>query len=266
MRAAVVGHVEWVQFAEVDRIPDQGEIVSASSWWEEPAGGGSVAAVRLAELCGECTFFTALGDDVHGHRARERLEALGVRVEAAFRDEPQRRGFTFVDRDHERTITLLGPKIHPHGTDKLPWDELAGVDAVYVCAGDVQAIRNARTARTVVATARELPTLREARVELDALVASEDDPAERYREGDIEPAPKLVVRTSGSEGGSYEPGRGSWPPADVPGSVRDAYGAGDSFAAGLTFALASGRAPAEAVRVAAEQGALALTRRGAHGR
>jgi hypothetical protein len=29
MRVAVVGHVEWVQFARVERVPEPGEIVSA---------------------------------------------------------------------------------------------------------------------------------------------------------------------------------------------------------------------------------------------
>ena len=44
-----------------------------------------------------------------------------------------------------------------------------------------------------------------------------------------------------------------------------AGGAGDSFAAGLTYALAAGRSPDEALRFAAERGALAMTRRGANG-
>ena len=266
MRAAVIGHVEWVQFAEVERIPEPGEIVSAAEWWEEPAGGGGVAAVQLLRLTGACAFYTALGDDAYGRRAHDELAAQGLDIQATFRPEPQRRAFTYLDAEHERTITILGPKIHPHGSDPLAWDALAGIDAVYFCAGDADALRAARRARALVATARELPTLREAGVELDALVASREDPAERYEPGDLDPPPRLVVQTSGSEGGEYEPGGGSWPPAEIPGPVRDAYGAGDSFAAGLAFALGAGRPPEEAVRVAAEQGALALTRRGAHGR
>ena len=52
MRVAVVGHIEWVQFARVERVPEPGEIVSAVETWEEPAGGGAVAAVQLANLNG----------------------------------------------------------------------------------------------------------------------------------------------------------------------------------------------------------------------
>ena len=49
----------------------------------------------------------------------------------------------------------------------------------------------------------------------------------------------------------------------LPGPLADTYGAGDSFAAGLTFALAQGRSPQEAVELAAASGSRAMTRHGA---
>src|SRR5690242_10273933 len=104
MRVAVVGHVEWVEFLRVPHVPGAGEIVHASEWWSEPAGGGAVAAVQLAKLAGAADFFTALGDDELGHRAFEQLGGLGLRVHAAWRDEQQRRAETFVDDGGERTI------------------------------------------------------------------------------------------------------------------------------------------------------------------
>ena len=61
MKVAVVGHVEWVEFARVPRVPEAGEIIHAQEVWAEPAGGGAVAAVQLARLGGACTFYTALG-------------------------------------------------------------------------------------------------------------------------------------------------------------------------------------------------------------
>ena len=39
VRVGVVGHVEWVQFAVVDRVPAAGEIVHARETFDEPAGG-----------------------------------------------------------------------------------------------------------------------------------------------------------------------------------------------------------------------------------
>src|SRR5438128_8622965 len=102
MKTAVVGHVECVEFAEVERVPQAGEITRARRVFFDAAGGGSVAAVQFVRLGGECTFYTALGDDELGERSRARLEALGVRVEAAVRrGEPTRRAFTFLGDDHE---------------------------------------------------------------------------------------------------------------------------------------------------------------------
>jgi ribokinase len=107
--------------------------------------------------------------------------------------------------------------------------------------------------------------LRNAAVELDALVGSGEDDGERYRPGDLDPAPRLVVATAGALGGWAQPG-GPYRAVDPPADVEDTYGCGDSFAAGLTFGLAEGRELEDALALAAELGAEALTRRGAHGR
>jgi len=266
VRAAVVGHVEWVRFAAVERLPEPGEIMSASATWEEPAGGGAVAAGQLRNLAGGVDFFVAVGNDELGQRTPGQLEQLGFRVHSATRDEPQRRAFTFVDSAGERTITVLGEKLHPHGADPLPWDELAKIDAVYFTAGDADALRAARQARVLVATARELPTLLEAQVQLDALVLSARDPGEAYEPGQLDPQPRLVVSTMGREGGTYVVGgrSGSYAAAELPGPVVDAYGAGDAFAAGLAFALARGDGTEMALAFAAACGAAAMTGRGAY--
>jgi len=262
-----VGHVEWVRFARVERVPEPGAIVTAAESWEEPGGGGADAAGELVRLGAEVDFFLAVGNDEVGERARQALGKLGCRVHAATRDEPQRLAFTYVDAEGERTITLIGPKLHPHGSDPLPWRELSEIDAVYFCAGDVEALRAARQARVLVATARELPTLVEAGVPLDALVRSGRDPSEAYEPGLLDPEPKLIVATMGRAGGAFFAGaeEGTFAAAEIPGAVGDAYGAGDSFAAGLTFALGRGDHPQTALAFAAKCGAAALTRRGAHG-
>ena len=62
-RVAVVGHVEWVDFAVVPRLPRPGEILHAGRFWEEAAGGGAVAAVQMAKLAGGALFLTALAGD-----------------------------------------------------------------------------------------------------------------------------------------------------------------------------------------------------------
>ncbi|MCA9572765.1 MAG: sugar kinase, partial [Myxococcales bacterium] len=133
--------------------------------------------------------------------------------------------------------------------------------------GDVESVRAARAARVVVVTARILDVVREAGIHVDAVVGSEADPAEAWEDGMLATPPGLVARTRGAAGGTWWTAdtRESWDPAPLPGPAQDAYGCGDSFAAGLTYGLATGLGPREAIALAARSGALAVTRRGAHG-
>ena len=220
VKVAVVGHVEWIEFLRVEAVPQPGEIVGTQETWEEPAGGGGVAAVELARLAGAVVALLP----PRRRRARQAradgARGASVRVLSAKSDEPQRRGFVYIDEVGERTITVIGEKPRPKGGEgTLPWEELDDVDGVYFTAGDAEAVRQARRARVLVATARELPTLHAAGVELDALVASGEDDAERYQTGDLDPPPKLVVSTAGSLGGWAQPG-GPYKPAVAPGPVR----------------------------------------------
>jgi ribokinase len=264
VRLAVVGHVEWVEFARVDHAPQPGEIVHAVETWEEPAGGGAVAAVQLANLAGSCLLFTALADDELGHRSRGELEGRGVTVHATRAHGEQRRALTHVDENGERTITVLGDKLLASGEDgSLPWEELARCDAVYFVSGDVAALRAARRCDVLVATARELATLRRAGVPVDVVVGSGEDAAERFEPGELDPEPQIVVTTSGALGGWIRPG-GPFRAAPLPGDVSDAYGCGDCFAAGLTYGLALREPVDEAVAIGARCGAAVLTGRGAY--
>ena len=265
MRLAVVGHVEWVQFLRVERMPTPGDIVHVSEYWEEPAGGGPGAAVQLRKLAGSCELFTALGDDELGRRALEFLQRLGLEVHAAWRKESQRRAVTFLDRRGERSISIIGERLHPRADDPLPWGDLASVDAVYYTAGDDEVLRRTREARVLVATTRVLSQLQRVGVQLDAAVGSDNDEDERYDRKDLRPVPALAVMTRGDEGGvsSIEGRRWKWFPAGpVAGPIVDTYGAGDSFAAGLTFGLAAYGDPERALALAARCGAAVLGGRG----
>jgi len=261
---AVVGHVEWATFARVERVPGPGEIARASERWQAAAGGGAAAALRLRQRAGGVLFLTALGDDAAGRRAAEELRSRGVDLHVAWRPEPQRTAFVHVDGHGERAITVMGRRLEPAAGDDLPWDALAGCDGIYLTAGDAAAIRAARAARVLTSTPRIRPALAEAGVRLDALLSSAHDAHEAYRPGGISPEPALVVRTAGSRGGSWtaDDGRaGEWQAAPLPGPVQDSYGAGDTFAAILTWALACGRPLPEALAQAAGAGARALTER-----
>ena len=179
---------------------------------------------------------------------------------------PTRRAFTHIDQTGERTITIIGDKFRPRGDDAaLPWHELKDFDGVYFVSGDIQSLQRARQARVLVGAARELGTLLVAGVQLDALVGSALDAGERYEPDSLDPPPGLVVATSSHLGGWAQPG-GPFEAAAKPGPVQDSNGAGDCFAAGLTFALARGDEYRDALALAARCGATVVTGRGAYGR
>jgi ribokinase len=262
-RVGVVGHVEWVQFAVVARVPVPGEIVHARETFAEPAGGGAVAAVQLRKLAGSALFLTALGGDDTARLVTRRLAALGVELHAGERTAPQRRTFTYLDDAGERTITVLGERIVPERADPLPWDALAALDGVYLTGGDPGAVRAARAARVLVATPRALAALAEAAVRLDVLVRSATDPGEAYEPGMLDPVPRFVVSTRGEHGGSWTgETSGSWKATPLPGPPVDAYGCGDSFAAALAFGLGAGMQMPAAIDLAARCGAACLCGRG----
>lgn len=269
LQLAVVGHVEWAEFLRVPTLPRGGEIVHATDRWEVAAGGGAVTAVQLARLAGHATLITALGDDVLGHRAADELEGFGVDVRAFFRkDQTQRRVIAHLDPTGERTLTVIGDRMGPRGDD--PWDDVdAEFDAIYFTAGDAGAVRQARRARVLTATARAMGTLREAGIRLDALVHSALDEGERYEDGDLTPAPELVVSTERNSGGRWEANdgsRGRYEAVDPPGPVRDSYGCGDAFAGGLTAGLGAGLDVPSALELGARCGAWVASLDGPYGR
>lgn len=268
MTYAVVGHSEWVTFARVERLPLSGEIITASDTWEEPAGGGAVAAVQLSLLTPTVHFFTSLGQDALGDRSLVELSQRGPQVHAARWPGPHTTGFCHLEATGERTITVMRRGPRPEGKDPLPWALLDSTKAVYFVKGDVEAVRCARRARVMVATPRVMPVLAEAGVRVDALVHSASDAGERYHPGELVPPPRLVISTEGARGGTWtldsgESGR--FPSVPLTGPIVDTYGAGDSFAAGLTFGLGEGLRLIDALAVAAKCGSQALLRRGAHG-
>ncbi len=282
LRAAVVGHVEWVQFGRVEHLPRPGEVAHATDAFEEPAGGGAVAAVALARLAGGCTLHTVLGRDEQGAHAARRLHELGVSVCAGPAAEgeqppdlapPTRRAVTLVDGGGERTITTFGPRLDPAGAaapgDPAGWERLRGVDCCYFTAGDLEALRRAREgSRVLVANPRARHALGHG-VALDAIVLSAEDQIELAAAEPVLGEAELVVYTEGERGGRWQRrdgAEGRWAAAPLPGAVVDAYGAGDTFAAALTYGLGAGIDLDAALRLAAEQGAQVLTWAGPYGR
>jgi ribokinase len=258
-----------VQYAHVPHVPRAGEVVHATEPFEEPAGGGAVVSVQLARLARGSLLLTALGEDEQARRSLARLAELGVRVVHATRKEPTRRAVTLVDDRRERTITTIGERLQPLGSESaLPWGELAQADGVYFTAGDADALRAARAARVVVANPRARDALGQG-VPIDALVLSATDAIERDAASPVEAQAELIVMTEGARGGTYRTRSGTsgrWAAVPPPGPPVDSYGCGDSFAGGLTYGLAAGMALSDALALGARCGAVCLTGRGPYER
>ena len=247
LNLAVVGHTEWVEFVRVPQLPRPGEILHATESLQLPAGGGAVTAVQMAKLSGRCQFFTALGRDALGERALEALQQLGLDVHVVWRDQPTRRAITFIDDQAERSITVIGDRLAPSGQDPLPWAQLQECHGVFLTASDVEGVRLARQAAVLTATPRlGLPVLAESAVRLDALIGSGLDPDEQVPADALNRAPQLRIATEGDRGGWSDPG-GRFEPVQRGAPKGDTYGAGDSFAGGVTAGLAAGWSPARAI-------------------
>lgn len=264
MRVAVVGHVEWVDFVPVRRLPVPGEVVHAHEAFTRAAGGGGVAAAILAEMGAEVDFFCALGRDTHGEATAAELAARGVRAHVQWGSQPTRRAVTMLEDGGERTIVTIGERLDPRGAEELEWERLQGADGVYFTAGDAAALAHARTARRLVATPRARHALEGQGPTVDALVYSGEDEDESKWAARTADRARLLVVTDGARGGRWSgESEGTWAAAPLPGPPQDSYGCGDSFAAAFTYGLAAGESVAGAAALGAKWGAEVLTRRGA---
>jgi ribokinase len=264
-RVAVVGHIEWVDFVPIERFPRPGEVVHATGSFARAAGGGGVVAGVLAELGAEVELFCALGRDALGEAAAEQLTERGVRIHVAWRDRPTRRALTLLEQHGERTIIALGERLAPLGSDELDWERLRSADGVYFTAGDAAALRHARAAPVLVASPRARGALEsDDGTQIDALVFSSRDRDERDWARRASGRARLLLATAGASGGTWwGESEGNWAAVEPPGEPKDAYGCGDSFAAGLTLGLAAGASVEEAADLGASCGARCLTRAGA---
>ena len=156
---AVVGHVEWINFLRVDQLPKPGVISHSEKSLEYPAGGGSIIAKTLSELTfNQIHFFTALGHDDYGDRCFKILSNMGIKLHVAWRDKPTRRGFSMIDSQGERAITVIGERLAPNYRDNLDWDILKKMDGIFITASDSEIFKMARSA-SVSYTHLTLPTI-----------------------------------------------------------------------------------------------------------
>ncbi len=261
MRIAVIGHVEHVTIASVPALPAPGDILHLDDPQIIAGGGGGIAFFQLVRSPAEVHLFTAIGVDDAALHVYHELASAPATVHAAVRMEPHTRDIVLVTPDGERTILVVGPPLHPAADDILAWDILETCDAAYFTGEDPETLKFARNAQLLVVTARRAHVLEAAGVHADVIVGSATDPRENRARAAYAMPPGALVLTEGPRGGRIETAIGTQtfaaPPRDAP--VVGQYGAGDSFAAALTWYLASGANIVDACERAAHHGAAVLS-------
>ena len=240
LKFAVIGHVEWINFLEVNNFPKAGLITHSKRSFEMPAGGGGVIAKTLREITtSDVHFFTSLGNDFYGNQTKKIFKEMGIELHIAWRNSPTRRGFSLVDNTGERSITIVGDRLAPTSKDNLNWQLLKEMDGIFITAGDEEIFKKSRLCNTLCATPRAgIKTINNSKVLLDALIGSNLDPDEAFSLTDLTTNPKLIIKTEGKDGGILIPG-GRFKSIYKKSPIIDSYGCGDSFAAGIIFGLAS---------------------------
>jgi ribokinase len=252
LRIGVIGHVEHITLGRVAALPHAGDITHIQEPRVLAGGGGGIAFFQLSRSSAELHLFTALGNDDAASVVEHAITATGAAIHAVRRPESHTRDVVMIGPDGERTIIVIGEPLHPRASDPLPWDLVAGLDAVYFTAQDPALLVRARAARTLVVAARRRECIAAAGVMIDAIVGSRVDPRERGTRADYAVPPVALVMTDGARGGVVETAAGITQFASPPVvTIGGAYGAGDSFAAALTYYLATGLdAPMAAARAA----------------
>ena len=126
MRLAVVGHVEWIRFARVERVPAAGEIAHSTEDWKEVGGGGAVAAIQLAQLRARPRSSPRSAATSWAGAPTRSSRPGGEGARGDRRRKPQRWAFTHMDEARRADDHYGGEKLRPRGNDEsLPWHELS---------------------------------------------------------------------------------------------------------------------------------------------
>lgn len=261
-RIAVIGHVEHVVLGRAGGIPKPGDIVHLTDQRFLPGGGGGLAFQQLCRSDAELHLFTAFGGDDAGRAVEAAVRASSPRaqIHAARRPVDHPRVVIYIDAHGRRTIIVTADPLQPAATDPLPWSLLGTCDAVYFTGADPASLREARAARHLVVTARRSAALRASGAQPDVIIGSVNDPREDAPSSSYTPPPRALVLTDGPRPIRVVRGESvSWieaPPA--PSTIQGDYGAGDSFAAALTYFIGSGASVEDACARAAPYGAAVL--------
>ena len=255
-RVGVVGHVEWVEFAVVDRVPRaRRDRPRARGLPRAPPAAGPSPPCSCARLAGAALFLTALGND-HAGAGAPPASCAALRASTSHAAVRDRAPAARLHLPRRRRTSARSPS-SASASSRTAHDHAAvgagspSSTAIYFTGGDPDALRAARAARVLVATPRALRDDQDGRRRARRARRQRDRPRRGgRRRASSTRAPRRVVRTRGAQGGEWTGGRrrdrhlaGR---SRCPARRSTAYGCGDSFAAGLTYGLGRGHRPRRA--------------------
>jgi ribokinase len=282
-QVVVIGSLNMDIVVEAKRPPLMGETVHGNQVHFIPGGKGANQAVASARLGAKTMMIGAVGADAFGTELLQALKQEGIDVEAVKTEADSHTGVASIvlSQGDNQIIVVAGANgqvtaadIDQH-VDKIKQSDVVLLQLEIPLETVIYAAAKAKElGKTVVlnpAPARELPD----ELQEDVLIPNE---SELYllaqADAKIELADAMhamlqkgvstVVTTLGSKGAAYLTAEGEQGlVASHRVQVVDTTGAGDSFNAGFSYALAGGAAIEEAVAFATKVAALAVTKLGA---
>lgn len=283
----VLGSMNMDLVTRVRQFPRPGETLMGSSFQTYPGGKGANQAVALARLGAAVSFVAARGNDVLGAQYEQVLIREGIaRDSVAVVDGVSTGTATIVVNAAGENFVLVVPGANASVTPEFVQNRLATLDGSSILLMQLEiplesVIRGAQLARQAgarvildPAPARDLPD--ELLQTVDILTPNETEAQlltgvdTRDTAGIRRAGETLLARGAGrviikaGDRGAFVCGPQGF--TQVPAfAVRavDTVAAGDSFNAGLAYALAEGVEPAEAVRFANAVAGLSTTKEGA---
>ncbi len=275
----VLGSYATAIVVDTDLIPVTGQTVIGRNYRETFGGKGSDIAVQAARLGAAVTFVGVIGDDQRGRDFLELMstEAIDVSHCRISTERPTGVGLIIKDRAAHNVIVvdpaandLLGPQDLEAAADVLSSADVVVAQLESPVATVMDGLTRAHAAgvRTVLNPAPAVavetltahgrldvidvltPNETEARVLL-GLSADDQTPTDELARRLLALGPQAVVITRGEDGADIVTATQQAHVEALPVKAIDSNGAGDSFTAALSVALAEGRTLVEAASFAA---------------
>jgi len=255
----IVGPIAWDTVVYLPELPAPGRFTQGERTLERPGGTAANVAQALATTGVPTGFVGCLGEDEHGRRLQQTLQASGLdRLAITWLPERTHHVLIMVDGTGERTMVGLAPhhlaRVTLDGADLAPGDIVVFVVWDDALLGQLELAKSRGCTTIVGLTATGCPA-----ASADIAFGSSND-----LRGDLDPGAHLdrfprIVLTQGSDGSiQVEAAQTLHQPA-FPAEVVDTTGAGDAFLAGYLAQYARGlTGGAEALEAGARWAALTV--------